>query len=65
MVNYMLCKSENGDIIIDISTLVLETKNDNKIHHEQLKSKEPLSAANYMKYLFGADSHLIDYKFEY
>ena len=65
MVNYMLCKSENGDIIIDMSTLVLETKNDNKIHHEQLKSKEPLSAANYMKYLFGPDSHLIDYKFEY
>ena len=65
MVNYMLCKSENGDIIIDMSTLVLEAKNDNKIHHEQLKSKEPLSAANYMKYLFGPDSRLIDYKFEY
>lgn len=65
MVNYMLCKSENGDIIIDMSTLVLEAKNDNKIHHEQLKSKEPLSASNYMKYLFGPDSRLIDYKFEY
>lgn len=65
MVNYMLCKSENDDIIIDMSTLVLEAKNDNKIHHEQLKSKEPLSAANYMKYLFGPDSRLIDYKFEY
>lgn len=65
MVNYMLCKSENGDIIIDMSTLVLEAKNDNRIHHEQLKSKEPLSIVNYMNYFFGPDNHLIDYKFEY
>ena len=61
----MLCKSENGDMIIDMSTLVLETKNDNKIHHEQLKSKAPLSESNYMQYLFGPDNNLVNYKFEY
>ena len=65
IVNYMLCKSENGDIIVDISTLVLETINDNRIHNELLKSNEPLSASNYMKYFFGPDSRLIDYQFEH
>ncbi len=65
IVNYMLCKSENGDIVVDISTLVFETKNDNQIHHEQLKSKEPLSKENYMKYFFGPDNYLIGYRFEY
>ena len=65
IVNYMLCKSENGDIIVDISTLVFETKNDNKIHHEILKSSDKLSKDNYMRYFFGPDSNLINYEFEY
>lgn len=65
MVNYMLCKSENGDAITSMSALVLETYNDNRIHHELLKSEEEISTNNYMEYLFGPDTHLVDYIFEY
>ena len=65
MVNYMLCKSENGDAITSMSALVLETHNDNRIHHELLKSEEEISTNNYMEYLFGPDTHLVDYIFEY
>lgn len=52
IVNYVLCKSENNDIIIDMQTLVFETKNDNKIHRELLKSNDPLSETNYIEFLF-------------
>lgn len=65
VVNYMLCKSENGDYVPNISTLVFESKNDIRIHNELLKSDEPLSENNYMDYLFGPDVNLIKYKFEY
>lgn len=64
-VNYMLCKSENNDLIISISVLVMETKIDNQIHYETLKSKDKLSAETYQKFLFGPDSNLSSYKFEF
>lgn len=63
IINYMLCKSENNDLIISMSTLVFEAKNDNLIHHELLKSKILLSKENYMQYFFGADSRLVNYDF--
>lgn len=65
VVNYLLCKSENGDYVPNISALVFEAKNDNMIHHELLKSEVPLSDSNYMEFLFGADTNLIKYKFEH
>ena len=65
IVNYMLCKSENGDFVPSISSLVFESKNDIAIHKELLKSKEALSDENYMDYLFGPDRNLIKYQFEY
>ena len=65
VVNYMLCKSENGNFVPNIAALVFESKNDIKIHLELLKSEEPLSDNNYMHYLFGPDINLIKYQFEY
>ena len=64
-INYMLCKSENGDIIVSTASLVFEAKNDNRIRYEMLKSKENLSLENYQDYLFGPDLNLIKYQFEY
>lgn len=63
IVNYILCKSENDNLIKSMSILIFETQNDNRIHHELLKSDEPLSKKTYMKYFFGADEDLINYKF--
>lgn len=65
VVNYMLCKSENGDFVQNISALVFESKNDIRIHTELLKSNECLSESNYMDYLFGPDINLIKYQFEH
>lgn len=64
-VNYMLCKSENGDYVISTSAVVFEAKNDNRIHSEMLKENKPLSLDNYIAYLFGPDGNLINYQFEY
>lgn len=65
VVNYMLCKSENGVYVPNISALVFESKNDIRIHIEMLKSNEQLSENNYMDYLFGPDVNLIKYEFEH
>ncbi len=64
VVDYILCKSENGDYISSISALVFEAQNDNKIHMELLKNDDSLSAKNYIGFLFGPDTHLINYAFE-
>ena len=61
----LLCKSENDDLIMSVSALIMETKTDNQIHHEMLKSREKLSAATYQKYLYGPDPNLASYKFEF
>ena len=63
-VNYMLCKSENGDYIVSTSAVVFEAKNDNMMHNEMLKSGDLLSKDNYMSFLFGPDRNLINYNFE-
>lgn len=65
VVNYLLCKSENGDYVISTAAVVFEAKNDNRIYAETLKENQPLSAENYIAYLFGPDSNLVKYKFEY
>ena len=63
-INYMLCKAENNEFVISTSAIVFQVKNDNRIHMEMLKSKDPLSINNYSKYLFGPDPNLINYQFE-
>ena len=63
-INYMLCKSENGDYIESVPTLVFECKNDNTIHQEMLKLNEELHESNYIELLFGPDSKIINYEFE-
>lgn len=65
VVNFMLCKSENGDYIESTSAVVFEAKNDNKLHHELLKTNEKLSQNNFQTYLFGPDPYLISYRFEH
>lgn len=65
VVNYILCKSENDDFIISVPVLVFEAQNDNRIHAELLKTDEALSATNYIPFLFGPDSHIMTYEFEF
>ena len=65
VINYMLCKSENGDYIESTSAVVFEAKTDNRIHSELLKTNEKLSQSNFQTYLFGPDPYLIAYKFEH
>ena len=65
VVNYMLCKTELGNYIADISTLVFEAKNDLRIQAELLKENQKLSKDNYKLYLFGPDPEMINYKFEH
>lgn len=65
VVNYMLCKSENGDYVVSTAAVVFEAKNDNRIYAEMLKENKPLSLANYIAYLFGPDGNLVKYQFEY
>lgn len=60
----MLCKSENNDYVIDVPSLVFESKNDIRIHRELLKDNQELSINNYQKYLFGPYIIIINYKFE-
>ena len=64
-VNYMLCKSENGDYVISTAAVVFEAKNDNRIYAELLKENQTLSFDNYLAHLFGPDHNLIRYQFEY
>ena len=65
VVNYMLCKSENGDYVSSTAAVVFEAKNDNQIYHEMLKTEEELSGENYLKLLFGPDKNLVNYHFEH
>lgn len=64
VVNYMLCKSESGDWISNISAVVFEAQNDNRIHREMLKNTSLLSKNTYMDFLFGPDLRLMSYQFE-
>ena len=64
VVNYMLCKSESGDWISNISAVVFEAQNDNRIHREMLKNTSSLSKNTYMDFLFGPDLRLMSYQFE-
>lgn len=64
VVNYILCKSENGDYVISTSAVVFEAKNDNSIQAGILKKNKSLSASNYIEYLFGPDGNLMKYQFE-
>lgn len=65
VINYMLCKSENDDEIINISSIVFEAQNDNIIHNEILQENTLLTKDNYRELLFGPDKNLINYKFEF
>lgn len=65
VVNYMLCKSENGNYIASAADVVFEAQNDIRIHQEILKKEKALSANNFQELLFGPDPHLIRYKFEH
>ena len=64
VINYMICKIENGERIVNISTIVFGAKNDNQIYMEYLKNKQVLSKDNCFDLLFGLDSNMIKYEFE-
>ena len=64
VVNYLPCKSENGDYVISTAAVVFEAKM--IIAYTQKHSKKiSHSPENYIAYLFGPDSNLVKYKFEY
>lgn len=65
IVNFIICKIENEDSISNISALVFESKIDNQIHLELLKNIEMLNGDNYLKVLFGPDTKIVNYTFEY
>lgn len=64
VVNYIVCKLENGHYIQNISALVFEAKTDNQIHNEFLKKAGEITEDNYLHALFGPDVNIIDYNFE-
>ena len=64
IVNYIICKLENGHYIQNISALVFEAKTDNQIHNEFLKKAGEITEENYLLALFGPDVNIIDYNFE-
>ena len=64
-VNYLLCKSENGDYLTTISSIVFEAKIDNEIQNECLKKHKDIDMNNYYDCLFGPDKNLMNYEFEY
>lgn len=64
VVNYIVCKLENGHYIQNISALVFEAKTDNQIHNEFLKKAGEITEGNYLHALFGPDVNIIDYNFE-
>lgn len=64
VVNYIICKLENGHYIQNISALVFEAKTDNQIHNEFLKKADKITEENYLYALFGPDVNIIDYNFE-
>lgn len=64
VINFLLCKIENDEYIPNVSSLVFEAKNDNRIHMELLKRNEKLDKVNYVRLLFGPDKNLIKYEFE-
>lgn len=65
VINYIICKSENRDYISNVQSIIFEAKCDNRIHLELLKSFDMLTKANYQSCLFGPDTNLINYSFEF
>lgn len=63
--NYIICKMENDDFVVSISSVVHEAKIDNEIHDEMLKKVSELSESNYLLLLFGPDKRIINYDFEF
>ena len=64
VVNYIVCKLENGHYIQNISALVFEAKTDNQIHYEFVKKAGEITEDNYLHALFGPDVNIIEYNFE-
>lgn len=65
VVNYIICCCENGNCSHTISQLVFEIQNDNQLFREMLKKISELNENNYINCLFGGDSELISYEFEF
>lgn len=64
VINYIICKLENGNYIQNISTMVFEAKIDNQIHIELLKRNVAITGENYLNILFGPDLNIISFNFE-
>jgi hypothetical protein len=65
VVNYIICCCENGNESSSIGQIVFEIQNDNQLFREILKDIGDLNEENYVDCLFGGDSNLINYEFEF
>lgn len=62
VINYIVCKVENDEIILDIRDVVTEIKIDNELHATFLsKHKGKNTSENIQEILFGASSNVVSY----
>ncbi|SHM93634.1 hypothetical protein [Fibrobacter sp. UWB7] len=64
VVNYILCKTDNGEYIHSLPGLFFDAKNDVGVHLSLLKNKEILTKDNYIDLLFGSDKEMQKYSLE-
>lgn len=64
VVNYILCKMDNGEYIHSLPGLFFDAKNDVGVHLSLLKNKEILTKDNYIDLLFGSDKEMQKYSLE-
>lgn len=62
IINFIICKSWNGETIANIRSLIAEVKMDNELHYQILKSsKKENASANIYVSLFGPSTNIVDY----
>lgn len=62
VINYIVCKIENDEVILDIKDVVTEIKMDNELHATYLsKHKGENTSQNIQEILFGASTNVVSY----
>ena len=64
VVNYILCKTDNGEYISSLPGLFFDAKNDVGVHLSLLKNRDVLTKNNYIDLLFGSDKEMQKYSLE-
>ena len=62
IINFIICKSWNGETIADINSLIAEVEMDNELHYQILKnSKKEETVEDTYTSLFGPSKNIVDY----